>query len=158
DTFNVVLGARLAPTEVLRALEEVLVHFDSVHRPFSWWVAPGDEPSDLAERLGFAGLVREEQELAMAAQLRSAPLAVTPPRGLRVERATTASRLSDFARINAENWTPPDANVERCYARSTVSVLAGDSPQRFFVALLEERPVAAVEVTTAGGVAGVYNL
>jgi GNAT superfamily N-acetyltransferase len=77
---------------------------------------------------------------------------------LEVRQARTVAELGDFARINAENWTPPDADVELFYARSAAELLAPECPQRFFVAYRDGEALAAVEVTLAAGVAGVYNL
>lgn len=157
DTFNVVLGSRLLPTAVQPALEEVAAHFASVGRRFSWWASPGDEPEDLAERLGSAGLVAEEWELAMACRLADIPERPAAA-GLVIERARDASALAQFARIEAENWTPPDRLVERYYARASGRLLTAASPLRFYVARRQGVPVAAVEITVAGSALGVYNL
>jgi hypothetical protein len=129
DTFNIVLGSRLAPEEVAGALREIADHFGSVGQPFSWWVAPGDQPEDLVERLETGGLVREEYELAMSVDLEAARLVATPGVDwLRIDRARTAEQVFEFARINAENWSPPDPNVETCYARSRDTLLSAESP------------------------------
>jgi ribosomal protein S18 acetylase RimI-like enzyme len=157
DTFNVVLGSRLSGDRAGRAIEEVRTHFASVGRPFSWWVSPGDEPDDLAERLATAGLVAEEWELAMACRIADIPVN-SSVRGLTIERARDEAALCEFARINAENWTPPEALVERCYRRAVGKLLATDSPLRFYVARSGGEPVAAVEVALAGAAVGVYNL
>jgi hypothetical protein len=69
DTFNIVCGARLTPEDVSERARRVREYFASVARPFSWWVAPGDEPSDLGARLAHEGLSRVESEVAMAATL-----------------------------------------------------------------------------------------
>jgi len=157
DTFSIVLGARLDPDEVAGAAEEVIAHFRSVRRPFSWWVCPGDAPEDLGERLIGAGLTSEEWELAMACpldDLRRAPAV----EGLVVGRVRRTEELAAFARINAENWTPPDPLVERYYARAAGRLLAADSPLRFYLARRVGREVAAVEIATSPGALGVYNL
>jgi len=158
DTFNIVLGSRLGSENLAPALGEVVAHFDRVGRPFSWWVSPGDAPDDLAERLEARGLVSEEWELAMGCRLD--PGLVPPPAlpGLAIERATTPEALGEFARINAENWSPPDALVERYYGRAASRLVDVSSPLRFYVARLEGKPVAAVEIAFGGGVLGVYSL
>ena len=158
DTFNIVMGARLAPTGVAGALTEVVANFDAVRRPFSWWVSPGDEPADLGERLAAGGLVSEEWELAMACEIpRGLVPAPTVP-GLSIGRAACREDLEEFARINAANWTPPDPLVERYYARAAGELLAGASPLRFYLARREGAAVAAVEIAVGGGALGVYNL
>jgi len=161
DTFNVVCAARLQPDDVGETVQRVVRHFADAGRPFSWWVAPGDEPRDLGERLAGLGLPSPESELAMSADLR-AGLPAGRPQGsvpdLRIERVTTPGLLALFARINAENWDPPDTVVEAYYRSTAAAFLGGGSPHRFFVAFLEDHAVAAVEVTLAADVAGVYNL
>jgi ribosomal protein S18 acetylase RimI-like enzyme len=159
DTFNIVCAANLSQDEVGPAAQRVVTRFAGVGRPFSWWVCPGDRPLDLAGRLEALGLLRAESELAMSVTLplETAERSALVP-GLSVERARTVEDLAVFARINAENWEPPDASVEEFYRRSATELVAGESPFRFHVARLRGRPVAAVEVTLAGGVAGVYGL
>ncbi len=157
DTFNIVCAARLTREAVEQTAQSVREHFATVGREFSWWVAPGDEPSDLAASLEAFGLRQAESELAMSANL-MIPLDAAPVPGLRVQRVATPEQLATFARINAEHWSPPDTVVEGFYRRGAPALLAAESPLRFSLALLEETPAAAVEVTFANGVAGVYNL
>jgi GNAT superfamily N-acetyltransferase len=161
DTFNVVCAARLQQADVGETVERVRRHFAGVERPFSWWVSPGDEPSDLGARLAQLGLPSPESALAMSTALDAG---FTTERlrkqreELRVVRVSSPEQLAVFARINAENWDPPDTIVEAYYRAAAGVLLGGGSPQRFFVAFLEDWPVAAVEITLAADVAGVYNL
>jgi len=157
DTFNIVLGSRLAPEEVAPALGEVVAHFTSIDRPFSWWVSPGDQPSDLGARLAAEGLAAEEWELAMACRTADIRESLPIP-GLMIERARDAAALGEFARINAENWSPPDPLVERYYRRAAESLLSEDSPLRFYLARRNGEAVAAVEVAVTGSAIGVFNL
>jgi len=159
DTFNIVCAARLAADDVARVCRDVVERFREVGRPFSWWVAPGDEPTDLAERLEHAGLEAAESELAMAAEVGTGPLPAAPPiPGLTFERIGLPAELSVLAGMNADNWNPPDANVEEFYRRAARDLLGPGSPFRFHLARLEGLPVAAVEVALTGSVAGIYGL
>jgi ribosomal protein S18 acetylase RimI-like enzyme len=156
DTFNIVCRARLSPASFGPAANRVIEHFVSVSRPFSWWVSPGDGPADLGARLESCGLLPSETELAMSARIDAIRAPCIP--GLEIERVRTPQALADFALINAENWTPPDPAVTSYYRRAAAILLGEDSPQRFYLSRLEGAPAAAVEVTLAAGVAGVYNL
>ena len=158
DTFNLVCGARLRPDEVAESGERVPRHFDSVGRPFSWWVAPGDAPDDLAKRLAGAGLQERETELAMALDLTTSDRRPPGPEGVEIRLATTLDDVAAFARINAENWNPPDPAVEEFYREAAPRLLTADSPQKLFVARRDGRPVAALELTLSEGVGGIYNL
>jgi GNAT superfamily N-acetyltransferase len=157
DTFNVVCAARLLPEDVDETARRVVRHFAEAGRPFSWWISPGDEPADLARRLEACGLEQAESELAMAAPIQAL---AAPPRvpGLRIARVDSPEGLASFARITAENWSPPDTVVEAYYRRAAPGLLSAASPQRFYLAQLDGAPVAAVELTVGAGVAGVYNL
>jgi hypothetical protein len=157
DTFNLVLGSRLDPGDVQPALAGVSAHFASVRRPFSWWVSPGDQPSDLEARLASGGLVAEEWGLAMAcpiADIRQSPAGPA----LAIERVRDAASLGELARVNAENWTPPDPLIECYYGRAAESLLSENSPLRFFLGRRDGAAVAAVELAVAGPALGVYSL
>lgn len=158
DTFNIVMGARLAAARVAGALRDVLAHFESAARPFSWWMAPGDQPPDLARYLVEGGLVKQEWELAMGRELDPGTVEAPAVPGLEIERAKTPEQLADFARINAENWTPPDPLVDWYYARAAGALLDEASPLRFYLARREGKAVAAVEIAARAETAGVYNL
>ena len=122
-----------------------------VERPFSWWVGPGDRPSNLGDLLVDAGLLRAETELAMAADL--AALQPQPvPAGLEIRRVRTPAELEDFAQVIAGPLE------QHFYALAAAALLAHDSPQWFYIGYLDGRPVATAELTVGGGVAGLYNV
>jgi len=155
DTVNIVCAARLREAEVADSVRRVRRLFGS--RPFSWWVAPGDEPKDLGARLEAEGLSAADSELAMSTDVAPAKLPGAPG-DLAVRRVTRAEELSSFAAISAANWDPPDQILADFYRRSTDALLEPGCPIRFYVAELSGEPVAGVEITLAAGVAGVYGL
>lgn len=158
DTFNFVLRARLDPERTSERAREAVEHFHAAGRPFSWWVGPADRPANLGEILEAHGLQRAESEVAMAADLIALPDAPADLGGLQVRRARTPEELRDFALVNAENWSPPDPHVLRFYESVGPFLLGPGSPQRFYVGYFDGVPVAASELTEAGGVAGLYNV
>jgi ribosomal protein S18 acetylase RimI-like enzyme len=94
----------------------------------------------------------------MAARLSALRATDEAPDGLAIRRARTPSELSDFARVNAANWTPPDQAVVRFYELAAPLLLAAGSPIRLYVGYVGEEAVAASELTVAGGVAGLYGI
>jgi ribosomal protein S18 acetylase RimI-like enzyme len=158
DTFNCILAARLTEEAADAAIAAVLGHFDRVGRPFSWWVGPADRPADLGRRLEAAGLAAAEGELAMSARLEAPPFDNPAPPELSIEHVTTPAQLSDFAAVNAANWSPPDTNVLRFYALASSVLLSRESPFRFFVGRVGREPVATLEFALGGGVGGIYNV
>ena len=157
DTFNVVCGARLRAVDGPAAARRIIEHFRFVARPFSWWVAPGDEPQDLAARLTSAGLERQETERAMVLELPTLLSRLPGTDGIDIREPATPEELEAFARINAENRDPPDLKVETFYRDAAGTILAAESPQKVFVALDDGQPVAGVELTLAAGLGGIYN-
>jgi ribosomal protein S18 acetylase RimI-like enzyme len=158
DTFNVICRARLDGESASRRAGEAIDHFRAARRPFSWWVGPADEPTDLGKRLVACRLALAETELAMAAELDGIPSGVHPHPDLRILRVDSKSRLRDFAEISAANWSPPDVHVLRFYELGSAVLLADDCPMRLYVGYLEDEAVACAEMTTGGGVAGLYNI
>jgi ribosomal protein S18 acetylase RimI-like enzyme len=156
DTFNAVCRARLSAERSAARIREAIAWFAG--RPFSWWVGPADAPGDLGRRLSDAGLAASETELAMAARLSALRADRTAPGCLEIRRVATPSELSDFARINAANWTPPDLDVVRFYELAAPLLLAPGSPIRLYVGYAGGEPVAASELTVGGGVAGLYGI
>ncbi|HEX4439556.1 MAG TPA: GNAT family N-acetyltransferase [Thermoanaerobaculia bacterium] len=160
DTFNCILAARLETAGTDAAIASALAHFGDVGRPFSWWVGPTDRPADLGMRLLAAGLAAAEGELAMSVEL-DAPRpddVASVPGELAIERVATPAQLSDFAAVNAANWSPPDANVLRFYAAAASVLLSRESPFRCFVGRVGGEPVATLELAIGGGVGGIYNV
>lgn len=158
DTFNLVLGTQASSASVDALVADVLGFFAERDHPFSWWVGPSDRPVSLAEHLMSAGLEAAEGEEAMAADLTECALAVPDPGELVVRRVTTPAGLADFARVNAANWTPPDPEVMAHFAELAPAFLAAEAPFAFFVGYVDGEAVAASELCTGGGVAGLYNI
>lgn len=158
DTFNIICRARMSEDTFRSRIRDAIDYFASVNRPFTWWVNPGDEPSELAQHLVTEGLHYADGELAMAADLTKLNLVDTSPNGLRVIRTQTSAQLQDFATVMAANWSPPDQDVLRFYKMAKASLLSGNSPLWLYVGYLGETPVACSEVTIGGGIAGLYNV
>jgi ribosomal protein S18 acetylase RimI-like enzyme len=157
DTFNLICRARLSARDAAERAAVGLAWFRERRRPFSWWVGPADTPAGLGAILMRLGLRPAEGETAMAAAIdsvRPAPL----PDGLVVRRAETPAQVREFAAINAANWDPPDADVMRFYEAAAPVLLERDGPIALHIAYLRGVAVATVEVTTAAGVAGIYNV
>jgi len=156
DTFNAVCRARLAAATAPARILEAIAWFAG--RPFSWWVGPADEPGDLGARLSAAGLAPAESEIAMAADLSRLRTIETAPGGLAIRRARTPEDLTDFARVEAANWAPPDRLLVRFYELAAPVLLAPGCPLRPYVGYAGGEAVAASELTVAGEVAGLYGI
>ena len=158
DTFNFVCRARLDERRCRAAAAQAIAHFTGVNRPFSWWVGPADRPATLGTVLAELGLLRAESESAMALPLGRLPESVRPVDGLEVRRVRTADELATLARLSAANWSPPDPHVIEFYRRTAPALLGPESPQWYYIGLLDGEPVATAEATVHQGTAGLYNI
>lgn len=134
DTFNKVLGARLADDGADARIDEALGYVRGTGRPFTWWVGPCSRPVDLEERLRRRGLRAQEYELGMSLELDRAPADVALSAEATIQSVATAEQLGDFAGVLARLADPPDEDVVRFFVGASHLLLEPDSPMRFFVA------------------------
>jgi hypothetical protein len=158
DTFNQVCRARFSEDAALTRIADTIAYYNSVERPFSWWLCPGDTPANLGDTLVAAGLERAETEVAMAADLDNLQVFDVSPGGLQIRRARTKAELLDFARLVAANWTPPDQYVLEFYERAAPVLLSEDAALWQYVGYVDEVPAAAAELAIGGGVVGIYSV
>lgn len=152
DTFNVICRARLTSRTAPPQIQTTLSFYASAHQPFSWWVGPADQPTDLGSYLIAAGLLRAETELAMAADLTALPGAPLVPPGLEIRRVRTEQELAHFAQIIGDPY------ALRFYELTAPALLTPDAPQWFYLGYWDNQPVATAELTLGGGVVGLYSI
>lgn len=156
DTFNVVCAARLEAAGAAAAVASATAWYGD--RPFSWWLSPGDGPSELPDLLAGAGLTQAESEVAMACALSDLAEPGPRPGGLTIRRVRTPSDLGAFAGLLASLAEPPEALIPAFYRAAESLLLSEACPLRLYLGILDGRPVATAEATVAGGVAGLYNV
>lgn len=156
DTFNIISAARLTGRRSSREVQRAIDWYGA--RPFSWWVSPGDLPTDLPWMLGAAGLHRVEEETAMTCDLGLLEDSAEWPQDLSVTRVRTPSDLKAFAELLARLSDPPDIYVREFYASAASCLLTAECPLRLYLGRLNGARVATSEVTLAHGVAGLYNV
>ncbi|MFN8495538.1 MAG: GNAT family N-acetyltransferase [Caldilineaceae bacterium] len=152
DTFNILCCAHLAADQAVQRIHTALALFAEVKRPFSWWVGPADQPTDLGDYLMTAGLLRAETELAMAADLAALPSTTTMPPGLEIRRVRTEQEIAHFAQIIGDPY------ALRFYELTASALLTPDAPQWFYLGYWHGQPVATAELTLGGGVVGLYSV
>ena len=157
DTFNLICRTRLAEDDTAERAAAGIAWFRAGGRPFSWWVGPADTPRDLGATLVRLGLRPVEGETAMAAGIESI-LPEPLPDGIQVQRVESPAQLREFAAINAANWDPSDDDVLQFYELAAPLLLERGAPLALHVAYLRGVAVSTVEVTTAAGIAGIYNV
>jgi GNAT superfamily N-acetyltransferase len=156
DTFNVVCGANLERDQAEARIQSTIDWFRERGQPFSWWIGPSSNPTDLPERLQHHGLVHAEDEAGMICNLTTLDTNPVPIPGIEIRQVRGPEQLHQLAQTVATNWDPPDRHVISFYDRSASIVLASDSPLRFWLAYSGDQPVAACETYLGNGVAGLY--
>jgi ribosomal protein S18 acetylase RimI-like enzyme len=158
DTFNFICRARLDRAAARAGALDAVSYFTGMERPFSWWVGPADQPTDLAAILQQIGLQEAETELAMAVKLDALGDSMPPISALEVSRVRTEVELETFARLSAANWDPPDQQVLTFYRRTAAVLLNAAAPQWLYVGYMDGEPVATAEATVHAGTVGLFNI
>ena len=154
DTFNFICRARLNRSAARAGALDAVSYFAGVQRPFSWWVGPADQPTDLGAVLQQIGLLEAETELAMAVTLDALSDSMPPISALEVSRVRSAVELETFARLSAANWDPPDQQVLTFYRRTAGVLLNAAAPQWLYLGCLDGEPVATAEAPCMPGPSG----
>jgi hypothetical protein len=171
--FKGAWGARLAPGEAERAIDETIVWFRARNAPyFFFWTGPGSEPPDLGARLAARGLLdMAEQQSALAAGIRQTELGApcmaldlgradesllgAVPADFVIDDVRTDADLEAFKSVFVETYGIPEW-AGQAWVDATRAVGIGKAPWRMFVGRLAGRPVATNMLFCGGGVASVY--
>jgi len=156
--FNGVYVTRLSTAEADAYVEDTLAYFAANGLPWLWWVWPGAEPPDLAERLAARGLAARGTLHAMSVDLRGIPSNRTQPGELIVERVTSEDALAVAADVAGETFGLRPERRPRYLA--VFSALGFDVGAAFqsYVGSAGGTPVAVSQSFLGAGVAGIYTV
>jgi len=151
--LNGVLAARLSSENISKRTDEALSFFKGLGLPMTFFVGPRCTPPELGSYLESLGMAPGWTRPGMAIGLDtvgSEPL----PAGLKIRSAEDLESLKSCARIFAEAFgadkqtTTWMHNLAMCYGISTT--------RRWYLGLLDEKPVATSLLLLHRGVAGIY--
>jgi GNAT superfamily N-acetyltransferase len=131
-----VLWSDLDETTADTAIAEQVAYFAGLGREFEWKHYTHDRPADLGERLLKAGLVADDPEALMIAEVAELPTEPVLPEGVRIERVTDAAGVHLMAEASTAAFGRPSHHtrylveqVERDPDSLTaLVVMAGDRP------------------------------
>lgn len=159
DTFNYVIDADFVTQEVEQKIKEISQYFHQKKLPFTWWIAPNDQPADLANHLEQQGFQNSENNIAMFLDLdqwqkpRQFENHNESNEKLQIVRALDEKTLLDFASI----LTNDDSNF-KTYFSWVSKVLSQQDPIEFYVGYINHQPVVRGLICYYAGIAGLYWL
>ena len=155
--YNAVLRFSVV-SDVDRRIDAIFDHYRQRDVPFIWIVHPTAQPSDLGERLRTRGLEEAEVCPGMAMKLSELAEPAAPPRGIRIDEAST-SDTEDVLALVAWRWNVPEEVVPKLHgvARAFDVGVPGGAV-RCWVARQNGVPVSKVILNLAAGAAGIYGV
>lgn len=153
DTFNVVIDADFPSSAADEKIPQVTAYFQQNAVPYTWWVTPDNQPSDIDHCLIKHGYTNTENDAAMYFDLDSWDEQVSIPQELQIVRAMHPQSLIDFALVLAN-----DVAAFTTYFTWIAEILTEDDPIEFYVGYVNGRPVVRGISCYFGQVVGLYWL
>ncbi|MGH3289319.1 MAG: GNAT family N-acetyltransferase [Streptosporangiaceae bacterium] len=131
-----------------RAIAEQVRYFAALGVPFEWKLYDYDQPPDLGDRLGAAGLVPEAEEAVMVAEVPDVPADVTLPEGVTLRPVATEADVGLFMRVHERVFGGDESRLHRALLAKV-----RETPERIsmVVALAGDEPVCAARVELPSG-------
>jgi ribosomal protein S18 acetylase RimI-like enzyme len=156
DTFNIV-HIQNTSQPGFNTLKTVVAYTKESGLPFCFWLSETAATETTRGHLQELGAVCVGSDPGMILALNAySPIENSDHTTIRVVK--TRNELADFASIIAQNWTPPDQQVEIYYQRVAPALL--NSPQNvFLVYYWEGEPVSVLELFPSDPqTVGIYSL
>ncbi|MFF0744602.1 GNAT family N-acetyltransferase [Streptomyces sp. NPDC004111] len=137
DDWNGILWSGLTEENADAVIAEQIRHYGARGLSFEWKLYSHDEPHDLGERLRAAGLVPEEPEALMVAEVAELPAGPALPDGIRLLPVTDAAGIDLLVRAHESAFGEDGkrlgarllAQLEEAPDRlGAVVAMAGDEP------------------------------
>jgi len=156
DTFNIIHildGKKMSKDELQAAIDNFLY----LQLSFCVWVNSKNLTPHLRQIFTDLSLVCQGEEVGMMLDLQAYEY-IDVPKHEHITQVTNASKLKDYARVIASNWSPPDDNVLKYYNLTAAEYLS--NPEIMLLLYYQEnKPVATVEMFPSDGkTMGIYGL
>jgi predicted GNAT family acetyltransferase len=157
--FNGVLKARIAPEDIDGVIGDVIDRVQSSNVSMIWWMGPSTHPPDLGGRLEDRGFNPMGQAVGMAMDLRN--INVTPGPSapdLEVHLVCDKDELRTACDIVSTVNDFPDFAAEKWYEMHAALGLDANRPWRYYLALLDGKPVGTASLYLGKGVASIVSV
>jgi GNAT superfamily N-acetyltransferase len=154
--LNRVFGARFDAGEVDERVAGVLAKYRGWGVPVIWMLGPSTQPVNLGGHLERHGWVRSYDWVGMALELGAPPENAGLPAGLTIRDVDDEESLRMWTHVGSPPATQPSL-ARDCFHRSFANLGFGQpSRWRYFLGLVDGKPVARSMVDAAASVAGIY--
>lgn len=137
STNSTIIYSAYAPEELDQAIPAEIDYFRALGHDFEWKVYSHDRPTELLDRLRYAGFEVGPAEAVVVAEVADV-LDQLPSPSFRVERLTDPDGLDDYMAVGAQVW--PNAGTG---ARITETLRAAPDSLGIYVAYCNDIPVGA---------------
>lgn len=150
--FNLVIDAHFASEQAITKIEEILHIIKNQPYPFTWLVAPYDQPANLRDHL-------EKLAISNPRDLKGYyfPLAnvknISEQSGLRFEKATSKKEFYDFALLD-----PVNIIANQIYFFQVADVIDEADPFEYYVGYQDDVPVVRGALVFEAQVVGIYHV
>lgn len=136
-SWSGVLWSDLTEDDADAVIAEQVAALTAAGRPFEWKLYDYDRPADLGDRLRAAGLVPDDPETMMVAEIADLPDGAEPPDGVRLVPVTDRAGVDLMAEVHEQAFGRPPQNLgDHLLDQLTASpdtvvavlAMAGDTP------------------------------
>jgi len=119
------------------------------------WVTRNTRPANMAEYLTANGFSKIEEPACMAVNLDDLNVANRAPKGFSITEVKNSKTLKTWCRVAAASFGVPDQVIPSIYDWY-VREMQMEQPVRFFLGMLDGKPVATSQYFLGEGVCGLY--
>jgi GNAT superfamily N-acetyltransferase len=140
--------SHLSEADADRVIAEQVAFFRDRGEAFTWKLYDYDQPPDLAQRLEAAGLVAEDTEALMVADVTEVPALVTPPAGVRLVPVTGEASVRWLIDVHEEVF-----GTDHSRLRQSLLAQLRDAPEltAMVVAMAGDQPVCSARIAFMPG-------
>lgn len=160
SAFNVILRAHFEPEEIEAKVEETLSWFGSPRLPLTWWIGPATQVPQLGEVLEAYGLIHAIDAPGMAIDLHKLPAETPTPAQFTITSVAGPQGIEHWVRafVACSQFDEQAMQPLLTMHRHLELRQATSWQYRYYVGLLDNKPVATSLLFLHDGVAGIYHV
>lgn len=149
--FNMILDTHLSSTNAEPTIKKICDHFKKHDLPFTWWITPGFNPSNLPNLLEKQGLKKMENLIGVVIDLKQTTF--------QTDLSLNIKKISSTAQFQELQTQLSDNNVTLTqYIKWIAKLYTKDDPIEIYAAFSGNTLVGAAELVFYANCAGIYHL